>query len=646
MRNGISDFSLSNSLYRGATVTFYTVSSGVKTTTKAAVYAGITGSATLANPQTLDNNGRLFQPAYVDAPVIAVVSGLTIPEHETGVINAVLSADSIADVLTSFALSTGSALIGFIQAGVSAVLRTVQSKLRENFSVEDFGAVGGGATDDRAAIQAAIDAKFVAGGGEVLFGAKTYAVGDALVLKTGVILLGQGSSATRIYLLDGANSNILETVDFATLTGSNLWHVADGVPYGFGVDKMTLDGNSAGQTVAGGVAFYGKGYSVGDDLKIVDTFGVGFYSECAFVGGQESEFDMPEGRIGKLSVYKAGQEGVIYRGPHDQPIGDIFVSQAGQQSPCDGVIFDAKSGAYQGATDVSGVVHSYANTARGITIRCQLKGGHIIGESNVKEGVYFEGQHPTGEWVGSWYSEIAMLEAYNNGQGNPGDVYEVRSEAVRTTIGDLLIACREAGESIGGLYNTGPGNRFEGGTITDAGLTVANRTGFKSSGNHVYANLSILDFDVTGGVSFESGTGANCNYSIIAHEFDTAWLNSGLSALSSFKIYANSNSGTPVTDTGSLLQTNSYDVTLSAGATVRLSWYKGPTSSIVFGSTSTTISHLAFKTPRPEEIIIAKTNDWATNRQWIDNITATTFDVVTDTAAPAGGLLFSWRLDI
>jgi hypothetical protein len=45
----------------------------------------------------------------------------------------------------------------FIQDGAGAVERTVQAKLRELPSIEDFGAVGDGKTDDRARIQAALD---------------------------------------------------------------------------------------------------------------------------------------------------------------------------------------------------------------------------------------------------------------------------------------------------------------------------------------------------------------------------------------------------------------------------------------------------------------------------------------------------------
>lgn len=55
---------------------------------------------------------------------------------------------------SALALSSGSAGIGFIQAGTGAVARTVQAKLREVVSLKDFGAVGDGIADDTAAVTA------------------------------------------------------------------------------------------------------------------------------------------------------------------------------------------------------------------------------------------------------------------------------------------------------------------------------------------------------------------------------------------------------------------------------------------------------------------------------------------------------------
>lgn len=140
MRNSIQDFSLANRIYSGATVTFWTVSAGVKTATKATLYSGLTGTTTLTNPQSLDSDGKFQQPVYIDAPVIATVSGLTIADHDTGIVQAVLSAASLNDVYDDFASTAtgkGSALIGHIASGVSAVATTVQAKLRQTVSVSD-----------------------------------------------------------------------------------------------------------------------------------------------------------------------------------------------------------------------------------------------------------------------------------------------------------------------------------------------------------------------------------------------------------------------------------------------------------------------------------------------------------------------------
>lgn len=61
-----------------------------------------------------------------------------------------------AGLRTDMATSAGAGLIGFIQAGIAAILRTVQAKLRDTVSVMDFGAVGDGVVNDGAAINLAL----------------------------------------------------------------------------------------------------------------------------------------------------------------------------------------------------------------------------------------------------------------------------------------------------------------------------------------------------------------------------------------------------------------------------------------------------------------------------------------------------------
>lgn len=98
LRNGIQDFALANAIYKGATVTFYTVSGGVKTATKATLYAAPSGTTTLANPQHLGADGKFVQPVYTEVAVIASVTGLTIPDHDTSVIQEVLGTGSSIDL--------------------------------------------------------------------------------------------------------------------------------------------------------------------------------------------------------------------------------------------------------------------------------------------------------------------------------------------------------------------------------------------------------------------------------------------------------------------------------------------------------------------------------------------------------------------
>jgi len=116
--------------------------------------------------------------------------------------------------------------IDFTNSGTGGAERTLQNKLEDVVNVKDFGAVGDGATDDTAAIQAA-----VAIGGRVFVPEGVYRHSNLNITKD-TILYGEGSGSV-LKKLDATSGNMLTCV----VASVNL-----------AVRDLTFDGNQAAQT--------------------------------------------------------------------------------------------------------------------------------------------------------------------------------------------------------------------------------------------------------------------------------------------------------------------------------------------------------------------------------------------------------------
>lgn len=84
------------------------------------------------------------------------------------------------------------------------------------FPASAHGAIGDGIVDDRAALQSAIDAAKLAGGGMVTLDAGTFLVDGGLKLPSGVTLVGDGENTTVRYTGDGTDNLFEATGDGAT----------------------------------------------------------------------------------------------------------------------------------------------------------------------------------------------------------------------------------------------------------------------------------------------------------------------------------------------------------------------------------------------------------------------------------------------
>ena len=180
---------------------------GAGGSTPQATYTTSAGNIAHSNPIVLDAAGRV--PGGGEIWLTDTLVYKFVLETSAGV--TVQTLDNVSASIGSAALvaSSGSNLIGFIQAGSGAVARTAQGKMREIISVRDFGAVADGITDNLLAFQNAIAAAVATGISRVYAPGGTYYLSGKLTLTRGITLYGDGCAHLPVW---AAGVNLRGTV--------------------------------------------------------------------------------------------------------------------------------------------------------------------------------------------------------------------------------------------------------------------------------------------------------------------------------------------------------------------------------------------------------------------------------------------------
>lgn len=230
-------------------------------------------------------------------------------------------------------------------------------------SVKQYGAKGDGTTDDTAAIQAAHDAIFAAGGGALFLPAGTYKTTAPIIWKTKVSLFGTGIATSVIKPVGDVQSAIKNITDYTAAAPMTDVTFAD----------FAIDGSA--MTIPGAYSAYYKGFYITQmkrchwrNVYVHHTpssgFGVDFLVDCTFVSCIADTC----GRLNDGSGPGGAGFGIGAGGSTDEHV--VIANCTARNSGRHGVFFERQDPPN----------NNYAGFAK--VVNCHLSGNHESGVVN------------------------------------------------------------------------------------------------------------------------------------------------------------------------------------------------------------------------------------------------------------------------
>jgi hypothetical protein len=235
----------------------------------------------------------------------------------------------IWDRTTVSGISNDASNVIYTPPFTNSVAETVTAKLSESVSVNDFGAVGNGSTDDTTAIQNALNS----GVKEIVFvPGKTYLINGGLTCSTAAInIIATGST---IKLKNNASS-----LSMLTLTGAN--STVNGGTW----DGNKDNGNSTGDTYGSFNVRMAADYCTVKNITSINTWGMSIKGFGNFMSALNNNIK----NTGIYGIYFDGSSSVSNYG--NKAIGNIIDMSngiiSGGQNQGQGILFTAGSGQNQ-----------------------------------------------------------------------------------------------------------------------------------------------------------------------------------------------------------------------------------------------------------------------------------------------------------